>query len=59
MHVEPERLRNADATLMFQPGDISHIRTYPFWQVKVGRRVLYVDQLGAIYGKFLPSIPGD
>jgi hypothetical protein len=44
---------------MFAPGDISHIRAYPFWEVRVGRRTLYVDQLGKLYGKFLPSIPGD
>lgn len=59
LRAEPARVRDAEATLMFQPGDITHIRTYPFWQVKVGRRVLYVDQLGVLYGKLLPSIPGD
>ena len=59
MRVEPGQLQDAEATLMFQPGDITHIRTYPFWQVKVGRRFLYVDQLGVLYGKLLPSIPGD
>ena len=48
-----------EATLTFQPGDITHIRTYPFWQVTVGKRKVYVDQLGKLYGKFLPSIPGD
>jgi hypothetical protein len=59
MRVEPERLEDVRITLMFQPGDITHIRTYPFWEVKVGRRFLYVDQLGVLYGKLLPSIPGD
>jgi hypothetical protein len=59
MQVEPGRLQDAEATLVFQSGDITHIRTYPFWQVKVGRRFLYVDQLGVLYGKLLPSIPGD
>jgi hypothetical protein len=53
------RLRGADATLMFQPGDITHVRTYPFWRVQVGQRILYVDQLGKLYGKLLPAIPGD
>jgi hypothetical protein len=52
-------LKNAEATLTFQPGDITHIRTYPFWRVTVGKRTIYVDQLGKLYGKFLPSIPGD
>jgi hypothetical protein len=55
----PERMKNAEASLMFAPGDISHIRAYPFWRVRVGRRTLYVDQLGKLYGKFLVSIPGD
>jgi hypothetical protein len=59
MRLERRRMRDAEATLMFQPGDITHIRAYPFWQVKVGRRLVYVDQLGVIYGKLLPSIPGD
>jgi len=59
MRVEPGQLRDAEATLMFQPGDITHIRSYPFWQVRVGRRLIYVDQLGVLYGKLLPSIPGD
>ena len=43
---------------MFQPSDIGHIRAYPFWRVKIGRRTVYVDQLGTLYGKLLPSIPG-
>ena len=59
LKVGRNRLKNADATLMFQPGDITHVRTYPFWRVQVGRRILYVDQLGRLYGKLLPAIPGD
>jgi len=54
-----KRLRDADCTLMFQPSDITHVRTFPFWRIKVGNRILYVDQLGKLYGKLLPSIPGD
>jgi hypothetical protein len=53
------QLRNAQTTLMFQPSDIGHIRAYPFWRVEVGRRTVYVDQLGTLYGKLLPSVPGD
>jgi hypothetical protein len=53
------QLQNPETTLMFQPSDIGHIRSYPFWRVKVGRRTMYVDQLGTLYGKLLPSIPGD
>jgi hypothetical protein len=59
LQTSPERLRNAETTLMFQPSDITHVRTYPFWQVKIDRRTVYVDQLGQLYGKLLPSIPGD
>jgi hypothetical protein len=59
LHMSSERLRNAEMTLMFQPSDITHVRTYPFWRVTIGRRTVYVDQLGQLYGKLLPSIPGD
>jgi hypothetical protein len=52
-------LEKVDAGLMFEAGDITHIRSYPFWRVVVGQRTFYVDQLGKLYGKFLPSIPGD
>jgi hypothetical protein len=54
-----KELKDAEVKLMFQPGDITHIRTYPFWRVKMGRLTVYVDQLGKLYGKLLPSIPGD
>ena len=59
LRVPPDRLRDARSTLMFQPGDITHVRTYPFWKVQVGERTLYVDQLGKLYGKLLPASPGD
>jgi hypothetical protein len=59
LHQEPARLNDAPATLMFQYGDITHIRSYPFWRVTVGKRNYYVDQLGQFYGKLLPSVPGD
>lgn len=59
MRVEPAKLARANAFLMFQPSDITHVRTFPFWRVEVGKRVVYVDQLGRLYGKLQPSIPGD
>jgi hypothetical protein len=59
LHASPKQLRSAETTLMFQPSDITHVRTYPFWRVRLGRRTVYVDQLGKLYGKLLPSIPGD
>jgi hypothetical protein len=59
LHVEPSAMKDAQATLMFQAGDITHVRTYPFWRVVFGKRTLYVDQLGKLYGKLLPAVPGD
>jgi hypothetical protein len=59
LKTSPNRLRNVEATLMFQAGDITHVRTYPFWRVRVGQRTVYVDQLGKLYGKLLAAIPGD
>jgi hypothetical protein len=59
LKVAPNRLSRADATLMFLSGEITHVRAYPFWRVKVRDRFLYVDQLGRLYGKLLPAIGGD
>lgn len=59
MQGDAKELKQAKVTLAFRPGDITHIRTYPYWQITVGRRTVYVDQLGKFYGKFLPAIPGD
>ena len=59
LQTDREKVQNADVTLMFQPGDITHIRTYPFWRVTLNKRNYYIDQLGKLYGKLLPAIPGD
>jgi len=59
LRVGRRQLKGAEATLMFQPSDIGHIRAYPFWRIKVDKRLVYVDQLGVFYGKLWPSIPGD
>lgn len=59
MRVEQKNLKDVNMTLMFQPSDITHVRTWPFWRVKIGNRTVFVDQLGKLYGKLLPSIPGD
>lgn len=59
MHVDREKLGRAEATLMFRPSKISHIRSFPFWQIKVGRKIIFVDQIGQIYGKIELSVPGD
>ena len=52
-------MKGARASLLFRAGDITHVRTYPFWSVEFGERTYYVDQLGKLYGKLLPAIPGD
>lgn len=59
LKLKREEMRKVKATLMFQPSDITHIRLYPFWKVMIGDHVLYVDQLGKLYGEIKPSIPGD
>jgi hypothetical protein len=59
MQVKPGVLRDAKVALVFQPCDITHIRTYPFWQIELKGRTVYVDQLGKLYGKLVPSLPGD
>lgn len=59
MRGDRPRPQEADVILMFQPSDITHIRTWPFWRVRVDDRFVYVDQLGKLYGKLLPSVPGD
>jgi len=59
LRIGRDRLTTAQATLMFAPGDITHIRAYPFWRIRIGRRTLFVDQQGKLYGKFLTSVPGD
>lgn len=59
MRIDQEKLRDVSLRLMFLPGDITHVRTWPFWEVKISDRLVYVDQLGKLYGKLLPSIPGD
>jgi hypothetical protein len=47
------------ATLMFQPSEITHIRTYPFWKIATKEQSVYVDQLGKLYGTIEPAHPGD
>jgi hypothetical protein len=52
----PQELK---AELMFMPSDITHIRAYPFWIITAKNLTVYVDQLGAVYGRIKPSVPGD
>jgi len=59
LKLKDEELSAIKASLLFRPSDITHIRTYPFWVLKAKERVLYVDQLGTLYGAIKVSIPGD
>jgi hypothetical protein len=54
-----KQLTNANATLMFQHGEITQSRAYPCWQVTIGDRTVYVDQLGKLYGTFRSGRPGN
>jgi len=47
------------ASMMYQASEITHIRIYPFWEVIIKEKSLYVDQLGKLYGSIVPSRPGD
>ena len=57
--VDREQLSRAEATLMFQPSKVSHIRAYPFWRISLRDRTVYIDQLGEVFGRLELSIPGD
>jgi hypothetical protein len=58
-HVDREQIEHAEATLMFQPSKVSHIRAYPFWRIGFRDRSIYIDQLGEVFGRLELSIPGD
>jgi len=47
------------ASMMYQASEITHIRIYPFWEVTIKEKTLYVDQLGKLYGSIVSSRPGD
>ena len=59
LRVTPEELRTAEVTMMFQPGEITYLRAYPFWRVTVGERTYYVDQTGKMFDKLSPGVPGN
>lgn len=59
LHLKKEALREIKISMMYRPSEITHIRTYPFWKVVVGERIMYVDQLGKLYTTIRRSVPGD
>jgi hypothetical protein len=59
LRLNKEEIDMIKATVMFKPSDITHIRTYPFWKITFKEKILYVDQLGNVYGAIKLSVPGD
>ena len=61
MRLSAREMKGVEARMIFQPSELTHIRIYPFWEIawKERERVLYIDQLGAVYGVIKPSVPGD
>ena len=54
----PNQLVGAVATPIFEPGEITNVRAYPFWKVVVDGRAYFVDQTGKLYGQLSPSKGG-
>lgn len=59
MRLTREEMMEVKARMIFQPSELTHIRTYPFWEIAVKERFLYIDQLGAVYRVIKPSMRGD
>jgi hypothetical protein len=59
LKLDKVEVRDVKASMLFRPSDITHIRTYPFWTIKIGEKILYVDQLGNLYNQIRASVPGD
>jgi hypothetical protein len=55
----PKGLKHFEATLVFQPCAITHVRAYPFWRAQFDGRTLYVEQSGRIHSSLPRSIPGE
>jgi hypothetical protein len=54
-HLDPA---GAEVTLMFRPSQITQTRAWPFWQVRIGETIVYVDQLGNLYRELRRGRPG-
>ncbi|MFX1297702.1 MAG: hypothetical protein ACFFD2_22990 [Promethearchaeota archaeon] len=56
-------IRDVKARLMFQSSKLTHIRTYPFWEITIKtperERVLYIDQIGKVHKMIEQPQPGD
>jgi len=59
LRIPASQVNSNDAISMFQPGEISHVRAYPFWKVVVEDREYYVDQKGKLYGHLSPGKLGN
>jgi hypothetical protein len=51
LHIPPAQLIVTEVTQMFEPGEISNVRAYPFWKIVVDDRAYYVDQAGKLYSE--------
>jgi hypothetical protein len=58
-NLEGDQLEQVKVSLMYRPGEITHIRSYPFWKVTVAEQTIYIDQLGKVHRHIKPAVPGD
>lgn len=63
MGLNRTEIRDVEARMIFQPSKQTHIRIYPFWEIKLKvmerERILYVDQNREVYKQIEPSVPVD
>jgi hypothetical protein len=57
LRIPPSQV-NAEEIPMFKPGQISHVRAYPFWKVVAEEREYYVDQQRKLYSHLSPGKAG-
>jgi hypothetical protein len=58
LHLPPADLIDAEAMQIFEPGAITHARSYPFWKIVTGQREYFVDQEGKFYDQLVPRKGG-
>jgi len=58
LQLPTDRAKDAAATLVFQPCEISRVRAYPFWEVVLDGHTHYVDQRRKLYRDLSPGKGG-
>ena len=53
-----DQLKVKDASWVYQPGEISNVRAFPFWKVTVGDQDYFVDQSGKLHDHIAPTKGG-